>query len=131
MVPGVNWRVTSIPKSPIRVSGESRSWERFRLDCAVLTAPGAGRPSNEDHVVFAAPGDSEAERAEAGYLFAVIDGVAEGGNGRSAARETGTSLLEILDDPRRTSLRPDLIPRASARPAGGQYGPDVLMPRPT
>ena len=95
-------------KCPIQISGESSHWERFRLDCASLTAGGAGR-HNEDHCVFAAPGTPGAEQAGAGYLFAVIDGVSEGGRGRSAARETGTSLLEILDDPRRVVLRPDLM----------------------
>jgi len=75
----------------------------------MLSAAGTGRARNEDHCVFAAPGDPAAEQAAAGYLFAVIDGAAEGGNGRSAARETGTSVLEILDDNRRTTLRPDLL----------------------
>jgi len=95
--------------SPILFSGESTSWNRFRLDCAALTAAGAGRARNEDHCVFAAPGDDAAEQASAGYLFAVIDGDPLGGNGRSAAREAGTSLLEILDDPRALTLRPDLL----------------------
>lgn len=96
-------------KNPILISGEGGQWRRFRLDCAALTAAGVGRVNNEDHCVFAAPGAPEAERAAAGYLFAAIDGVSEGGRGRSAARETGTSLLEILDDPRRIELRPDLL----------------------
>lgn len=97
------------PSSPIVVSGESRSWRRFRLDCAMLTAAGAGRAFSEDHCVFAAPGVAAAEEANAGYLFAVVDGNPAGGNGRSAARETGSSLLEILDDPRAVTLRPDLL----------------------
>ncbi len=101
--------MTTTKRSPIRFSGESRTWKRYRLDCAALTAAGAGRARNEDHCVFAGPGDGLAEEADAGYLFAVIDGTFEGGNGRSAARETGTSLLEILEDPRRTVLRPDLL----------------------
>ncbi len=95
--------------SPIRQSGESTYLQRFRLDCALLTAAAVGRSRSEDHCVFAAPGDPGVEGAGAGYLFAVIDGETEGGNGRSAARETGTSLLEILDDPRHTELRPDLM----------------------
>jgi len=101
--------VTTRREQPILVSGESRNWGRFRLDCSALTAAGVGRSRNEDHCVFAAPGNPEAEDARAGYLFAVIDGDSGGGNGRSAARETGTSLLEILDDPRRELLRPDLL----------------------
>jgi len=96
-------------ESPIRCSGESTFWNDFRLDCAVLSAAATGRPHNEDQCVFAAPGSPEAEAAETGYLFAVIDGATEGGKGRSAARETATSLLEILDDPRRVELRPDLM----------------------
>ena len=96
-------------RSPILFSGESENWSKFRLDCAALSAAGPGRARSEDHCVFAAPGSAEAERAGAGYLFAVIDGDPEGGNGRSAARETGTSLLEILDDARRMTLRPDLL----------------------
>jgi len=96
-------------KRPLQISGESAHWERFRLDCASLTAAGVGRGRNEDHCVFAAPGAPQAEQAESGYLFAVIDGDSEGGQGRSAARETGTSLLEVLDDPRRNKLRPDLM----------------------
>ncbi len=100
---------TKTQQSPILFSGESENWSKFRLDCAALSAAGTGRARNEDHCVFAAPGSAEAERAEAGYLFAVIDGDPEGGNGRSAARETGTSVLEILDDPRRETLRPDLL----------------------
>lgn len=100
---------TGTQRSPMLCSGESRGWSRFRLDCAALSAAGSGRARNEDHCVFAGPGDAAAERAAAGYLFAVIDGGPEGGNGRSAARETGTSLLEVLDDPRRLALRPDLL----------------------
>ncbi len=100
---------TRTQRSPILFSGESRNWTRFRLDCAALSAAGTGRARNEDHCVFAAPGSAEAEQADAGYLFAVIDGDSEGGNGGSAARETGTSLLEILDDARRLTLRPDLL----------------------
>ncbi len=69
-------------RSPILFSGESENWSRFRLDCAALSAAGTGRARNEDHCVFAAPGNAEAERAEAGYLFAVIDGDPAGGNGR-------------------------------------------------
>lgn len=95
--------------SPIRVSGEGRTFERFRLDCAAMSIAGVGQATNEDHLVFAAPGTTEAEQAAAGYVFAVIDGESQGGKGRSAARETGTSLLEILDDPRRIDLRPDLM----------------------
>lgn len=101
--------MTSTVRSPITVSGESSHWRRFRLDCAGLTAPGAGRSRNDDHLVFAAPGDRLAEEAGAGYLFAVIDGAGDGGRGRSSARETGTSLLEVLEDPRRLELRPDLM----------------------
>lgn len=101
--------MTQAKGSPIRISGESDGWRQFRLDCAALTAPGVGRGRNEDHIVFAAPGDTRAEQAGAGYVFAVIDGVSQGGRGRNAARETGTSLLEILDDPRRMELRPDLM----------------------
>ncbi len=101
--------VTKSKGSPILCSGESRIWKHFRLDCAALTAAGAGRVRNEDRCVFAAPGTEDAERADAGYLFAVIDGGPEGGNGRSASRETGTSLLEILDDDRCIALRPDLL----------------------
>lgn len=100
---------TRTQRNPILFSGQSRSWSRYRLDCAALTAAGTGRARNEDHCVFAAPGDAGAERAAAGYLFAVIDGDPVGGNGRSAARETGTSLLEILDDPRCLTHRPDLL----------------------
>ena len=100
---------TKTQRSPILFSGESGYWSRFRLDCAALSAAGSGRARNEDHCVFAGPGNGEAERAEAGYLFAVIDGDPAGGNGRSAARETGTSLLEIFDDPRCRTLRPDLL----------------------
>jgi serine/threonine protein phosphatase PrpC len=74
-----------------------------------MSVAGVGQATNEDHCVFAAPGAANAEEAAAGYLFAAIDGCSSGGNGRSAARETGTSLLEILDDPRRTELRPDLM----------------------
>ena len=100
---------TRIQQNPILFSGESGNWNRFRLDCAALSAAGTGRARNEDHCVFVAPGNAEAERADMGYLFAVVDGDPQGGNGRSAARETGTSLLEILDDPRRLTLRPDLL----------------------
>ncbi|MCP3978519.1 MAG: hypothetical protein GY716_04175 [bacterium] len=95
--------------NPIRRSGESSYWELFRLDCAALSAAGAGRANNEDDCVFAAPGEADVEAARAGYLFAVIDGVSQGGNGGRAARETATSMLEILDDPRREELRPDLL----------------------
>jgi len=96
-------------QNPIRTSGESTCWRRFRLDCSMLSAAGVGRGRNEDQVVFAAPGTAEAEGAKAGYLFAVVDGeVAQGVSG-SASRETRASLLEILDDPRCTELRPDLM----------------------
>jgi len=95
--------------NPIQSSGESTFWQRFRLDCAMLTAAAAGRPRNEDACLFAGPGSPEAEAAAAGYLFAVIDGAAAGGKGRSAARETRSSLLEILEDARVTTLRPDLM----------------------
>lgn len=95
--------------NPIVTSGESRTWRRFRLDCAALSAAGAGRSRNEDQLLFAGPGSPEAEQAEAGYLFAAIDGEAKPGVTRSAARETRTSLLEVLDDPRRRELRPDLM----------------------
>jgi len=81
-------------KSPIRTAGESAHWRRFRLDCSVLSAAGVGRNRNEDHVLFAAPGAPQAERAEAGYVFAVAD---------------GEVLGEVLDDPRCTTLRPDLM----------------------
>lgn len=96
-------------RSPVVESGAGRQWRGFELDCAMLTAAGAGRARNEDHCVFAAPGDEHAEEAGAGYLFAVIDGVSEGNRGGAAARETATSLLETLDDPRRLKLRPDLL----------------------
>ncbi|MDH3628442.1 MAG: SpoIIE family protein phosphatase [Acidobacteriota bacterium] len=96
-------------QSPIQTSGESRSWNRFRLDCASLSAAGAGRSRNEDQSLFAAPGTDAAEQAAAGYLFAVVDGETTPGVTRSASRETRTSLLEILDDPRRAELRPDLM----------------------
>lgn len=99
----------SVVRSPIQLSGESEQFQRYRLDCAALTAAGRGRAINEDHCLFAAPGSTDAERASAGYLFAVIDGNAHGGRGRSSARETATSLLEIFDDDRRTVLRPDLL----------------------
>jgi serine/threonine protein phosphatase PrpC len=95
--------------NPIQTAGESTFWERFRLDCAMLTAAAAGRPRNGDVCLFAGPGSPEAEAAAAGYLFAVIDGVSAGGNGPSAARETRASLLEILEDPRIFALRPDLL----------------------
>ena len=98
-----------MPESPIRTSGESRQFRRFRLDCALLTAPGRGRAVNEDRCLFAAPGEPEAERADAGYLFCVADGEADGKSGRSAANETVNSILEILEDDRRTRLRPDLL----------------------
>ena len=93
----------------MHVSGESELFSNHRLDCASLTAAGRGRARNEDHCLFAAPGIPEAERAGAGYLFAVIDGNAHGGRGRDAARETAASILEILDDERNTTLRPDLL----------------------
>ena len=96
-------------QSPIERSGESRTWKTFRLDCAALSAAGVGRNRNEDQVLFSAPGTEDAERAEAGYLFAVVDGETVPGISRSAARETRTSLLEVLDDPRRLELRPDLM----------------------
>jgi len=96
-------------RSPIQISGESTSLQNVRLDCAALTAAGAGRPRNEDHIVFAAPGDPAAEQANAGYLFAVADGETTPGISLSASKETCTSLLEVLDDPRRTELRPDLM----------------------
>lgn len=96
-------------KSPLEISGESRTLQRHRLDCASLSAAGTGRAVNEDHCVFAAPGTSAAERAGAGYLFAVIDGNAHGGQGRRTARETAASIMEVLDDERRTVLRPDLL----------------------
>ena len=99
-----------MPKTPIQLSGESASFHRFRLDCAQLTAAGRGRAFNEDRCVFAAPGNADAERAAAGFLFAVIDGTADGeGRGRRAANETATSILEILEDDRREALRPDLL----------------------
>ncbi len=101
--------MTSTHQSPILTSGESTHWGRYRLDCAALSAAGAGRAQNEDHCVFAGPGDTIAEAAGAGFVFAAIDGNPVGGHARSAARETGSSLLEILDDPRRESLRPDLL----------------------
>ncbi len=101
--------MATTPTSPIRRSGESTVWRRFRLDCALLTARGAGSARNDDHCVFAGPGAPEAEAAAAGYLFAVIDGESAGGKGGAVARETGTSLLEILEDPRREELRPDLL----------------------
>ncbi len=97
------------PSSPIRLSGASAQLRRFRLDCAALTAPRPGRTANEDCCLFAAPGTPEAEAARAGYLFAVIDGASAGGRGGAAAQETLSSLLEILDDERRTTLRPDLL----------------------
>lgn len=96
-------------KTPLDVSGESGCLRRHRLDCASLTAAGKGRAVNEDCCVFAAPGTEVAEQAGAGYVFAVIDGNAHGGQGRRAARETATSILEILEDDRRTVLRPDLL----------------------
>lgn len=96
-------------RNPIRTSGESTYWRRFRLDCAVLSAAGIGRSRNEDQILFAAPGTPDAERAGAGYLFAVADGEVAPGVSGSAARETCTSLLEVLDDPRRAELRPDLL----------------------
>ncbi len=96
-------------KNPILTSGESTHWRNFRLDCALLSAAGVGRSRNEDHVRFAAPGTPEAERAGAGYLFAVADGEVTSGVTGSAARETCTSLLEVLDDPRCSELRPDLM----------------------
>lgn len=99
----------SITKSPIRVSGTSSYFKLFRLDCASLTAPGSGRAQSEDHCLFAAPGNPVAEQSAAGYLFAVVDGDSQTPNGRKAAREIGNSLLEVLDDPRRLELRPDLI----------------------
>ena len=95
--------------NPIKITGESGFWERFRLDCAMLTAAGKGRASNGDACLFAGPGSPEAEAAAAGYLFAVVDGVSVGGNGPAAARETRSSLLEILEDPRVLTLRPDLL----------------------
>jgi serine/threonine protein phosphatase PrpC len=96
-------------ESPLQISGSRNQFRRFRLDCAALSAPRPGRTANEDRVVFAAPGSEEAERAGAGYLFAVIDGATAGGRGEPAAQETATSLLEILDDERRFELRPDLL----------------------
>jgi serine/threonine protein phosphatase PrpC len=95
--------------TPIQRSGESRFLERFRLDCSMLTAAAVGRPRNEDACLLAGPGTPEAEAAAAGYLFAVIDGEFAGGKGGAAARETRSSLLEILEDPRVTALRPDLL----------------------
>jgi serine/threonine protein phosphatase PrpC len=100
---------SDVLKSPLEISGESRALRRHRLDCASLSAPGKGRAVNEDHCLFVAPGMEAAEQAGAGYLFAVIDGNAHGGQGRRAARETATSILEILDDDRRSVLRPDLL----------------------
>ena len=51
--------------------------------------------------LFAAPGTPDAESARAGYLFGVMDGVADpAGRGRRAANETATSILEILEDDR-------------------------------
>ena len=102
-------KIMKTTKSPIKTSGESTTLKHFRLDCAALSAAGAGRPRNEDHIVFAAPGDPAAEQANAGYLFAVADGETAPGIRLSASRETCTSLLEVLDDPRRTELRPDLM----------------------
>jgi len=96
-------------KNPIRISGESSSLRKHRLDCAALSAAGVGRSRNEDVVLFAAPGTPEAEGAGAGYLFAVADGEPAPGVRGSAARETRLSLLEILDDPRSKELRPDLM----------------------
>ena len=94
---------------PIIESGAGRHWRRFELDGALLSAPGSGRARNDDASVFAAPGHDAAEAAAAGYLFAVIDGDAQQPNACAAARETATSLLETLEDPRRVELRPDLI----------------------
>ena len=96
-------------KTPLQISDQAGVLRRHRLTCAALTAAGQGRAVNEDHCVFAAPGHKIAEAAEAGYLFAVMDGNAHGGQGRRAARETAASILEILDDERRTVLRPDLL----------------------
>ena len=96
-------------KSPVAISGESTQFRRFRLDCALLTAPGRGRAANEDQCVFAAPGSPEAERAGVGHLFAVVGGNAFGTNGLRASRETATSLREVLDDERASQLRPDLL----------------------
>lgn len=90
-------------------SGESGFLARHRLDCAMLSAAGSGRPRSDVHCVFRGPGSPEAEGAKAGYLFAVIDGDAHASKGRAAAREIGFSLLEILDDPRREEMRPDLL----------------------
>jgi serine/threonine protein phosphatase PrpC len=96
-------------RSPLRLSGAGTQLREFRLDCAMLTAPGRGRARNEDQCVFAAPGDPAAERAGIGYLFAVVGGNAHGGNGLRAARETAASIREILDDERAARLRPDLL----------------------
>ena len=101
--------MTRVRSSPIQRSGESGHWAGFRLDAAALTAAGTGRVRNEDQLAFAVPGDALAEEGRAGYLLAVADGVSEGGRGRNAARETCTSLLEVLEDPRRHQLRPDLM----------------------
>ena len=95
--------------SPIRCSGESGFLRQHRLDCALLCAAGAGRAENEDQFVLAAPGGEAIEAAAMGYLFAVIDGDSDADNGRSAAREIATSLLEVVDDPRRLEVRPDLL----------------------
>jgi serine/threonine protein phosphatase PrpC len=96
-------------KSPLQISDQSGVLSKHRLTCASLTAAGKGRAVNEDHCLFAAPGNSAAEAAGAGYLFAVMDGNAHGGQGRRTARETAASILEILDDDRRMVLRPDLL----------------------
>jgi serine/threonine protein phosphatase PrpC len=93
----------------MQISGESKLFRNHRLNCASLSAAGGRRVRNEDHCLFAAPGSPQAERAGAGYLFAVIDGNAHGGRGREAAQETAASILEILDDQRSTALRPDLL----------------------
>ena len=102
--------VQTLRQSPSERSGESGSFNRFRLDCALLTAAGKGRALSDDRCLFAAPGTPDAERAGAGYLFAVIDGAVDGeGRGRKAANETAASILESLDDERREVLRPDLL----------------------
>jgi len=96
-------------KTPLVLSGESTQFREFRLDCAMLTAPGRGRATNEDQCVFAGPGSPVAERAGVGYLFAVVGGNAFGANGVRSSRETATSLREVLEDERAPRLRPDLL----------------------
>jgi serine/threonine protein phosphatase PrpC len=94
---------------PLEQSGRSSFLEGLELDAAALSIAGPGARQNEDRYVFAAPGVPAAERSTAGYLFAVIDGMTQGGRGALAAQATAEVLCTTLEESRALKLRPDLL----------------------